>query len=196
MLSVLAVVGAYMVAGTLLWTGVGHVRRPQHLAGSLRRQRVLPVWASGPLSVVVALVELSLGAALVLLLLTPGTPQARRLALVTAAGLLVAYGLYGWFLAWQRPQAPCGCSPGDSDQPINSLIVVRAFVLSVAGAGAAGAADRLVSPAFDVRGIVTVLMAAALGVVLWNLPGALGDSPLAVVEQRRRDGSVRSWEGT
>jgi hypothetical protein len=163
--------GAFLGLGTLVFSGISHARDRAGFRAVLGRQGIWPERTVGFVACAVIGFELGIGA-LGAIALAAKASVATPLLL---SGLLyLAYGFYAANLMRTRPQAPCGCSSGD--EPVNGWVVIRAVILAVGSLGAALLPDRLMdTPATDARFAITVLVAAAFAVILWNLPAAVHD---------------------
>jgi Methylamine utilisation protein MauE len=179
MLSFLTTVAAYTVFGTLLFSAVGHVRRPAVLQRALVEQEVIPERLQGPVVAAVIITESAIGVAgLVALARLPAGDRLGRVTLLAAGTLLLVYAGYGWFLERHRPGVPCGCTVWD--YPVSEWLAVRALLLCVPAFLAAVVADHILPISLEnTRHLaVTWLASVSFGVVIWNLPAALHDPTL------------------
>lgn len=168
-MSALGLVPWAVIVGTVACAGWGHARHRARLVEALELQSVVSARWLAPLSLAVVLIELSLGAVgLTLALWHPASLAATATA--AAMGLLFfLYAGYALFLLRRRPDAPCGC--GDGTDPVNGWTAVRAVVLGVLAAVAAVVPASSGKVSFDV--LTAVVAAAAVGLILWQLPQAM-----------------------
>jgi hypothetical protein len=166
-----ASVAAYTALGVLLASGAGHVRGPGRFRRLLARQDVFPRSLHWPIAASVITVELALPAifSVSLVVGSPGASPARAVLIGTGA-LYLVFGAHALYLWKRRPGAPCACS--SSDSPATSWTVVRAGCLGVLAFVGATLASETVAD-LGSRFVVASLAALAIGVITWNLPGAL-----------------------
>jgi hypothetical protein len=171
-------VAAYTVLATLLAAGAGHLARPGSLPAALAAHRLLP----GPRLVAAAVVaaEIGLGGAGAAGLLLGGGGGGRLLAAALAGSvlLLALFGGYGWYALAARSGGPCGCSP--VELPMSGWVVARAGALAglaALGLTLAGSVLPLARPGSQLGTVL--LAAAAIGVLLWQLPAAMFDPTVA-----------------
>ncbi|MEU7786674.1 MauE/DoxX family redox-associated membrane protein [Amycolatopsis sp. NPDC049159] len=131
-MTVLSATGAIL----LVAAGLGHAVRHREHRAVLRAHRLLPP----ALAVPTTLVELLVGAAVLLVLLA--VPAAATPAVLAQAVLYVAYAGYAGVLRVRRPGVPCGCF---GTEAVSWAVVARAAVLAAGSAGCAalGTADPL-----------------------------------------------------
>jgi hypothetical protein len=183
----LASVAAAVVLGTLLATGVAHLRHPESLAKALAAHGVLP--APGPVAVLVIAAELALGAGGCAALAVPAWSGARPAFLGGGAFLLALFTCYGWYVRSTGRAGSCGCSR--TALPMTGWVVARAAVLT----GLALTASTLAAHAGPVPGrpaesAVALLAAACFAVLLWQLPAAMYE-PAAGHRPARTGGAHR-----
>jgi hypothetical protein len=117
-----AIVGALAL---VMFAAAWHkLSEPDVFAGALADYRVLPERAAVPVARVLPLVEVALGAGILM-------PLTRTFALGCLAGLMLVYALaMGVNLARGRISIDCGC--GGASHPLSWALVVRNAVLAAA----------------------------------------------------------------
>jgi hypothetical protein len=148
---------------------VAHISSRGGLAEQLLEQGVFPSLARRVIAVVIGPVEAAVGALGLAATAVAGGGRAAPLAGIAAVALYTGFVLFALYL-WQRvPEAPCGCGP--AGERASGWTVGRAAVLAgCALAGLAGVPGGTASP--DVLAYSAVI-AAALGLLIWQLPGAM-----------------------
>jgi Methylamine utilisation protein MauE len=163
-----AAVAGLIVLGTLLLSGLAHLRRPGPLRSAVTSHRILP--APAGVAVAVTLAEVAAGAAGAVAVARADTALLRS-ALAGAALLCLAYAAYSWQVTRSGVAAPCGCS--GPAVPMSGWVTTRALALAALALAALAAGPR---PAWTGgEAAVALLAAATLGLALWQLPAALHD---------------------
>jgi hypothetical protein len=173
----LAGVAGLIALGTLLATGLAHLRRPAALRSAVADHRLLP--APDAVAAVVTAAELACAAAgLVGVARADAAPL--RAGLAAAALLCAAYAAYSWHVTRSGVAGPCGCA--GPAVPMSGWVTTRAVILAgLAAAGLAGSGLAAGPAAAGRPGwtggqtAVALLAAATLGLALWQLPAALND---------------------
>lgn len=156
-----------VVAMTLLWSGLGHLRE-ERLKDVLGQQGVIPARVIHRLAFLIPVVEVTAGLTLAAGLVIHSWVQLLGAAL--SLGLLCSYVAYQSILLRTKQRIPCGCSPTD-DVPVSAWTLLRAGLL--AGAAALGFMEvSITSLSGDVL-VLSILTATGLGIVVWFLPNAV-----------------------
>jgi hypothetical protein len=173
----LAGVAGLIALGTLLATGLAHLRRPGALRSAVAGHRLLP--APAAVAAMVTAAELACGAAGLVGVARADTAPLRA-GLAAAALLCLAYAGYSWLATRSGVAAPCGCA--GPAVPMSGWVTTRALVLAALACVALGATPR---PGWTAgQSAVALLAAATLGLALWQLPAALHD-PVATPRPTR-----------
>jgi hypothetical protein len=164
----LPAVAGLVALGTLLLSGLAHLRRPGALRSAVAAHRMLP--APRAVAAVTTAAELAAGAAGVVAVARADTALLRS-ALAAGSVLCLAYAAYSWQVIRSGVAAPCGCS--GPAVPMSGWVTTRALALAALGAAGLAAAPR---PGWaGDQTAVALLAAATLGLALWQLPAALHD---------------------
>lgn len=162
----------------LAGAGAGHVADLARFQAALEAQRVWPAGATRSIAILVSTVELAVGVAGLAITSTVAASgqghesMFQALLLAAATFLYVCYAIYGLYLFRERPGAPCGCS--QNAEPIGGLVVARAATLAgLALVSLLSAPLPAQLPALDAA--VTTLASLGFGLILWQLPAALGN---------------------
>lgn len=167
-----ALLGA--VALVLLASAAGHLRHPVALRSGLLVHDVLPAALHRPVSVLLPVAELTLGAVALWAIAGPGDPVLlTRLGGAGAALLFAGFTAYLLAVLRTRPQpgVPCACGVGEAS--VGPASVARAGLLAGFAAVAAltaGGWTLTTRPALEV--VVTVAAALTLAVATALLPAA------------------------
>lgn len=180
-MSLLTAASALAVGLVLVAAAVGHLRDARGTRAALAAHDVLPTGLQRAASVLLAPLELLLGAALLLgagLLLLGAGPSTSDLPLLPAAGGAAAVLLAGFtaYLALVlrrtrgRDQVPCGCGLGTT--PVGHWAVLRAALLLTL-ALVAGVPGPSTPPTDEVPVLAQAFVAAAAGLTLAVATAAL-----------------------
>jgi hypothetical protein len=170
-LAMAAIAARALVGLIFVQAAVGKIRHWAILEGVLRNYRILPPFLAQPAAVLLPMLELAVGA---LLLVHPGF-----LGALLGAGLLLAFAIaMGVNIVRGRTEIDCGCFQSDLRQTLDWRLVGRNLVLSFLLIVPALGPDRTAAPWMLAEGYVA-------GVVLLALYGAL-DSLLATGPKLRR----------
>lgn len=173
-----AAIVALPPALVLAFAGFSHLRHRSRFEGDLRRQSLVPRAFVPPLAVLVATLELLLGAA-TLVALSRGATFALPTLLLGSSALLAAFAVYAFFMWKTRPAVPCACSA--NGEPATFWTVARAAGLAgLAAAAAAAPVERAFVP-FDAQVALAAVAGVAIALLVWQLPASM----LEPTEQRR-----------
>ena len=156
--------------GTLVVAGTGHLRHGASLRAQLEEQRLVPGPARRVVAAALGPAEVVIGSAGLVATAWPerwadlGQAAAMAAVVLYLAFVVVAAVLWRW-----RPGAPCGCST--ERHPVSAWVVMRALVFAAA-AGVA-ATDDLAGSVAASHVALALVIAAAFGVLLWNIPSAM-----------------------
>lgn len=156
----------------LLVSGIGHLRTVGPTSAMVVSHQVVPPRLAGPVSVLLLLVELVLGAGLLVAVLL-GTAGAQRGLGLVCAGVFVALAGYA-HLAWREQHgAPALCACGVGESPLGPWVSARALLLGgitalgALSAGGPGLADRAWTEV-----VILVCATTTLALVTVFLPAA------------------------
>jgi hypothetical protein len=167
MAELLGLTGSGLAFGTLLVTGTGHLRHRRTLVAHLGQQGLIPRRGRELVAGAIGPSELLAGSLGVVALSGGG-----RMVLA-AAPAFVLYACYTGFAAalWRRrPGTPCGCTA--RDEPTSGWTVLRAGLLALVTAALLATDTRWAQWTWP-TGAASLLIAVALGLVIWQLPMAM-----------------------
>lgn len=186
-MTTLTAAAALAVGLVLLAAGTGHLRDARGTRAALAAHDLLPAGLQRVAGVLLAPVELALGAALVLGAAGLGgaAPGAAGVSLLAVAGGAAAALLAGFttYLALVlrrtrgRAEVPCGCGLGAT--PVGPWTVLRAALLlglallAAVGAAAGGVPDWSALPTDEAPALAQALVVAAAGLTLAVASAAL-----------------------
>ncbi|MEV4256922.1 MauE/DoxX family redox-associated membrane protein [Spirillospora sp. NPDC049652] len=184
-----ALTGAVAVPVVLLLSLAGHLRG-RSLGAALRAQAALPA----RLAVAVASLAVTAEGGVLGLLLAGLVLRRTALvhgALAAATVLFAVYAAYAAYVIRTRSgRVPCGCG-GDLSIPMSVWVVARATGLAVLALGGAVASP----PELGGGTVPGVVAGAALGVLLWILPGAMNVPETAVAETPAAETGASETDG-
>lgn len=161
----------------LLVSGVGHLRGPRATSALIGAHGVLPARYAASLTVILVVVEIALGAALVLAVTLGSTGAQRALGLGAVAVFAVLAGYA--HTAWRaRPHDAQLCACGVAESPLGPAVTGRAVLLALVSAGGAlsvGGTSLLGRPWDEL--VVLACAVTSLTVLLILLPAARAVGP-------------------
>lgn len=159
-----ALVVALSGAGLLLVAGLHHAREHELLRASLVTARLLPSRLACPIAAGLTILEIGLGA-IVLVMTLLGLSAAHLLLL---AALYAAFAVYATALWQLRPGVPCAClGEGSSAGP---LTVFRAVVIAAASSYAGSRLTSYLTEGledYSPAARVAMIAAGLLGTAMW-----------------------------
>jgi hypothetical protein len=174
MTELVAAVGAYIVFGTLLFSGGSHARHPVRFRTLLRRQDLWPPRTEPAVVGAVITAELGIGITGAVAFVSTGPLGLVAAGLAGSAALYLLFAGYAALLVRRGIDVPCACSGGDA--PANVWTVVRAGLLAFTSVTAWIAVERVgivLTPAPSARAVLVAIAGAGLGITIWTLPSAL-----------------------
>lgn len=171
------IVAQITVFGTLICSGIGHLRHLGLLRKALELQGVVPPVVHGPIAASVVATELLVGTTGAVATLAPAGYSLVAPATISAAAgtLFLIYALFTAALLKWRPGAPCGCDHRHA--PVGPATVARSATFGIVSVlSAFVAVDRVGFDAAQPPGelFVAVCASCVFIAISMNMPSLIG----------------------